>query len=130
MKNKIELQINGVSREVIAEIIDKKIWFKLDDTIFSYSLLDLGEGQFKKSKAANRSTDRLVSNMPGKVTKVFVVEGQVVNKGDALLVMEAMKMEYTFKADIEAEVVKIFVKVADQVPLGHLLIQLQEIKKV
>ena len=66
--------------------------------------------------------------MPGKVTKLFVSENQIVNKGDALLVMEAMKMEYTLKADISAKVEKIFYKISDQVSLGYLLIQLKEHK--
>lgn len=128
MKNNFIVQINGHEKNVSAEIIDKKIWFKLDEQTYSYDLIDLVEGGTRKSKVATKSPDRILAPMPGKVTKVFVSEKQTVNKGDALLVMEAMKMEYTLKADIGASVEKIFAKVGDQVTLGYLLIQLKENK--
>ena len=128
MKNKMLVSIDGHEKSVMADIIDKKIWFKLDENVYSYDLIDLIEGSFKKSKTAGKSSDRILAPMPGKITKLFVSENQIVNKGDALLVMEAMKMEYTLKADISATVEKIFYKISDQVSLGHLLIQLKENK--
>lgn len=128
MKNKMLVSIDGHEKSVTADIVDKKIWFKLDEQVYSYDLIDLIEGSFKKSKALGKSSDRILAPMPGKVTKLFVSENQAVNKGDALLVMEAMKMEYTLKADISATVEKIFYKISDQVSLGHLLIQLKENK--
>lgn len=127
MKNNFTVQINGHEKNITAEIIDKKIWFKIDEQTYSYDLLDLVEGS-RRSKAAAKSPDKILAPMPGKVTKVFVSEKQTVNKGDALLVMEAMKMEYTLKADISASVEKLFAKVGDQVTLGYLLIQLKENK--
>ena len=50
--------------------------------------------------------DKMVSNkinevkapMPGLVLRILVTEGQAVQKGDALLVLEAMKMENIIKA--------------------------------
>jgi biotin carboxyl carrier protein len=67
--------------------------------------------------------------MPGKVTKLFVSDGQEVKKGDSLLVMEAMKMEYTLKADANGSVEKITAKTGDQVTLGQLLVQLKLTEK-
>ena len=40
----------------------------------------------------------LISSMPGRVVEVMVSEGQRVKKGDALLVLEAMKIEHTITA--------------------------------
>lgn len=128
MKNTMLVNIDGEQKNVIAEIIDKKIWFRLDEQTYSCDLIDLVEGSFKKTKSSNKSIDKILAPMPGKITKVFISENQKVNKGDALLVMEAMKMEYTLKADIPATVEKIFSKVSDQVTLGYLLVQLKEIK--
>ena len=65
--------------------------------------------------------------MPGKITKVFVKEGQAVAIGEPLIVMEAMKMEYTLKSDLKTTVEKVLVKVDQQVVLGQLLVQLKEI---
>jgi acetyl/propionyl-CoA carboxylase alpha subunit len=128
MKNNITVRINGQDIIVNAEVINKKIWFKIDKQVYSYDLIDLNEGGARKSKSAVKSQDKILAPMPGKVTKVFVSESQSVNKGDALLVMEAMKMEYTLKSDIAASVEKLNAKVGDQVILAQLLIQLKESK--
>lgn len=107
------------------EVVDKKVWFKKDGEIWSYDLIDiLSEGKRRK-KAHSASPDKIVSNMPGKVTKVFVNVNSLVKAGDPLLVLEAMKMEYTLKADIHAEVEKLNVAVGDQVTIGQLLVQLK-----
>ena len=37
--------------------------------------------------------------LPGAVTKVLVAVGDVVAEGDGLVVLEAMKMEHTLRAD-------------------------------
>lgn len=126
MLNKFTVDINGEEKNILAEIVDKKIWFKIDDRTFSIDLLELSSGRYGKSKSSSNSSDRIQAPMPGKVTKIFVSENQAVHKGDTLIVMEAMKMEYTLKSDIEASVQKISVKIGDQVTLGQLLIQLKE----
>jgi acetyl/propionyl-CoA carboxylase alpha subunit len=128
MKNNLTVNISGQDKIVNAEVIDKKVWFKIGEQVYSYDLLDLNEGSTRKSKSAAKSPDKILAPMPGKVTKVFISESQSVNKGDALLVMEAMKMEYTLKSDIAANVEKLNAKVGDQVTLGYLLIQLKESK--
>lgn len=126
MKNLVSIKLNGVEQTVVAEIIDKKIWFKINDEIYSYDLLDLNGSHYKKSAAAGKSPDKICAPMPGKVTKIFVSENQVINKGTPLLVMEAMKMEYTFKSDLDGVVEKVNCKTGDQVALGQLLIKLSE----
>lgn len=119
------IEIDGQEHVVEAQVIDKKIWFKMNDQVYSYDVLDLNESLAKKSKSSGKSADRIAAPMPGKVTKIFVSIGQSVQKGDALLVMEAMKMEYTLKADTTAQVEKLSAQVGDQVTLGQLLIQLK-----
>ena len=128
MKNTMLVTIDGKEVSVQAEVVDKKLWFKLGESTHSIDIVDLSDSGFKKSKAAVKSPDRITAPMPGKVTKIFVSDGQTVNRGDALLVMEAMKMEYTLKSDINATVEKLSAKLNDQVTLGQLLIQLKETK--
>lgn len=128
MQKNFKVTLDGMEKTVTAQVVDKKIWFKLNDEVLSCDLVDLVDVAFKKTKSVSKSPDRILAPMPGKVTKVFISELQTVQKGDALLVMEAMKMEYTLKADISATVEKIFSKVSDQVTLGYLLVQLKEHK--
>jgi glutaconyl-CoA/methylmalonyl-CoA decarboxylase subunit gamma len=62
--------------------------------------------------------------MPGKVLKVMVSEGQTVETGDALVVLEAMKMETTLYAESPAIVSKICVEPGQMVDHGARLIEL------
>ncbi|OZI21194.1 3-methylcrotonyl-CoA carboxylase [Bordetella genomosp. 9] len=63
--------------------------------------------------------------MPGKIISIGVSAGDTVSKGQALLVMEAMKMEHTIAAAADGEVAELFYAVGDQVPEGAVLISLK-----
>jgi 3-methylcrotonyl-CoA carboxylase alpha subunit len=62
--------------------------------------------------------------MPGKIIAVHVSTGQTVRQGDALLVMEAMKMEHAMIAPVDCVVKEIFYGVGEQVSEGVALIGL------
>ncbi|MFC5459981.1 acetyl-CoA carboxylase biotin carboxylase subunit [Massilia niabensis] len=61
---------------------------------------------------------RLTAPMPGKVVAVMVEGGQAVKKGDALVIMEAMKMEHTIAAPSDGLVEEVLYAVGDQVADG------------
>ena len=59
--------------------------------------------------------------MAGKVTAVLVSEGDLVEKGQGLIIVEAMKMENEVRSPIAGEVKEIKVKAGDAVEGGALL---------
>jgi len=65
----------------------------------------------------------LVSGMPGKIIKVLVKEGDQVDEGSPLVIMEAMKMENEMKASGPAKIKKVLVSAGDNVETGSVLIQ-------
>jgi biotin carboxyl carrier protein len=67
--------------------------------------------------------------MPGKVTKIFVQPQQEISVGQAVVVMEAMKMEYTLKSELNTTVESVEITVGDQVQLGQILVKLKEISE-
>jgi 3-methylcrotonyl-CoA carboxylase alpha subunit len=67
----------------------------------------------------------MTAPMPGKIISVSVRAGDAVRKGQALLVMEAMKMEHTIAAAADGEIQDVFYAVGDQVPEGAVLIALK-----
>ncbi|MBP6562392.1 MAG: acetyl/propionyl/methylcrotonyl-CoA carboxylase subunit alpha [Neisseriaceae bacterium] len=68
------------------------------------------------------SENGLTAPMPGQVVKVWVSAGDVVKKGDALMVLEAMKMEHTITAPIDGMIESVLFGVTDQVADGDELL--------
>jgi len=66
----------------------------------------------------------LTAPMPGKVIAVHVAVGAKVKRGEALMVMEAMKMEHTIAAPADGVVKEVLYGVGDQVAEGAALINL------
>ncbi len=66
------------------------------------------------------------SPMPGKVLRILVEQGADVQAGQALVVLEAMKMEQTVRAHSAGKIAAILVKVGDVVAPGQSLIQMGE----
>lgn len=68
------------------------------------------------------------SPMPGQILRILVAEGQAVKPGDALIVLEAMKMEQTIKATIQGVVRAVLVKPAEVVAPGQMLVEIQSVE--
>ncbi len=64
--------------------------------------------------------------MPGKILEVLAKNGGMVEKGDALIIMEAMKMEYTLKAPKTGKVKGLSAKVGEQVSDAAPLLEIEE----
>ena len=69
----------------------------------------------------------LTAPMPGTVVKVLVEEGQEVEEGQLLLVLEAMKMEQPISAPHDGVVCSLPYDEGSLVPGGAVLVELQEI---
>lgn len=70
--------------------------------------------------------DNLVSQMPGKIVKVFVKPGDSVKAGDPLLIMEAMKMENEMRADGDRQVKAVHVQPGQNVESNSQLISFEK----
>ncbi len=68
---------------------------------------------------------RLTAPMPGKVIAFLAQPGESVTQGQALAVMEAMKMEHTLHAPRDGVVAELLYAVGDQVAEGGELLRLQ-----
>lgn len=102
----IQLKLNN--RPVEIQLMDK---FDL--------LLDKLGMNFSKGTTAQD----LKAPMPGLIFDVKVNEGDVVKKGDALLVLEAMKMENILKSPGDGTVKSIKIKKGQSVEKNQVLIQ-------
>ena len=69
-------------------------------------------------------TGGLLAPLPGNVIQVMVKAGERVSKGQALIVMEAMKMEHTIVAPSAGTVTEIYYSLGEQVKEGVELLAL------
>lgn len=79
----------------------------------------------KRRAAGSHAAEELVAPMPGKILKVMVADGETVNQGDTLMILEAMKMEHPIRAPQGGEVKAIFFKAGDRVTQGEELLELK-----
>ena len=68
----------------------------------------------------------LTSPMAGKVVAVEVAEGDVVEEGQTVVIVEAMKMENTLKAHKPGTISKIPVEPGQAVEIGDVLVEIED----
>ncbi len=100
------LKVNGLDQDIV-------IKDDLDILLEKMGMTDLTQIKISDLKAP----------MPGLILDIKVVEGQEVKKGDAIMVLEAMKMENVLKAAGDGVVKAIKVHKGDSVEKNQLLIQ-------
>lgn len=121
---KFQINKNGKDLEFFAEKIGGQIWVSFNGK--THVLPANAAGSQRSKKAAKGNLDGVNSPMPGKITKLFVKPGTFLKAGDVVVVVEAMKMEYTLKADRDAEVKKVNVTEGSQVTLGQTLVEFEK----
>ncbi len=110
----------------------EKLKIKMDGSDFAF---DLQEGAAKPVMASKEALGQVAATkedvlegeaiaapMPGKVFKVVCAEGVKVEKGEQILILEAMKMENEIKAPMGGIVQKIHVQEGDAVNPGDVLV--------
>ncbi|MGD6818410.1 pyruvate carboxylase [Metabacillus sp. 113a] len=102
----VYFELNGQPREVVIK----------DESIKS--------AVAAKAKADHANQEHIGASMPGTVIKVLVQKGEKVNKGDHLMITEAMKMETTVQAPYTGTVKDIHVGNGEAIQTGDLLIEL------
>jgi len=68
---------------------------------------------------------KVYSFLPGTIQKIIVKEGQQVKKGEPMLILESMKMMNIVCVPIDGKVKSINVKVGDNIPKNHLIIEFE-----
>jgi pyruvate/2-oxoglutarate dehydrogenase complex dihydrolipoamide acyltransferase (E2) component len=68
--------------------------------------------------------------MQGTVVSIDVQEGELVRKGQQVLIMDSMKMEHVIKAETSGLIVRLAVEEGDTVYEGHPLVFIEERKEL
>ena len=119
--NRIELEIDD--RYVETEVTcDEDRWF----VFLGYQQLALREMPRFPDHGASTVSGGLTAPMPGQVVVTHVTQGDHVEAGQLLLILEAMKMEHRITAPFAGVVAELRVQTSQQVANGELLIVLTE----
>jgi acetyl/propionyl-CoA carboxylase alpha subunit len=118
-------------RSYNAELVDadyaaKKLVMKINGQRIELQAKDRFDLLLEKmgmSNAAAVKVNELKAPMPGLIVDIRVQPGQAVQKGDPLLVLEAMKMENILKAPADGTVGSIKVTLRDNVQKGQVLVK-------
>jgi len=109
-QNKAVIKVNGVEYKYSLE------------SIFSYVRRGMINSDINKIDANN-----IIAPMPGKITDIFLSEGDLVNEGEPILCLEAMKMQNEINAACNGVIRKIRVQSGQSVMKDELLIEIQSI---
>lgn len=128
-----EFHVIRENKSYTVEIIEqipggKKLTIKVNGNDYAVSVkdkLDLLLQQMGMTKQASQSVGNIKAPMPGKVLRVDAQEGQQLKKGDAVLILEAMKMENAIKSPGEGRVKKILVRQGDAVEKGTVMVEME-----
>ena len=118
---RLQLELDG--ERIIVPVIIKRdsIALCLQGREWKFELHAAGRGEDETAGAPGK----LVAPMPGSIIALPVAVGDTVQRGDLLMVLEAMKMEHSIVASAEATVSEIFFAVGDQVEEGEQLLSLE-----
>ncbi|MCK4932127.1 MAG: hypothetical protein KAT01_08170 [Candidatus Aminicenantes bacterium] len=143
-KNDILVDLNGKTYEVAVEflnsdeillIIDGKIYnaiicasnssFRVCVNGQSFDIEKKSVSQILEGRHNQRQKRDVKTSMPGKIVKVLMTEGDDAEEGQAVLILEAMKMQNEIKSPQKGKVTKIIPKAGDSVETGTLLFSVE-----
>jgi biotin carboxyl carrier protein len=110
---------NKLIKSVITEGNKEKFVF-VDGEVFKVRPVQLTG--MKKEKRKDEGD--LSSPISGRVVSVKIKNGDSVKKGDILMVIEAMKMEYLIRAPYNGKIKKVYFKEKDLIEIGQQTIEL------
>ncbi len=113
-------QFKKDGQKISAQVMGNDLWIHTNGQTF---VVDHQKKSKKFGAQSAELKDQLTAPMPGRITKLYGSPNSRVKKGEVVVVMEAMKMEYSLKADFDAEIDQVNCKEGEQVTLGKILVK-------
>ena len=113
---------------VAADHAARQYVLRINGAIYTVHIADHYERLIRQlglSIGSAQQINAVTAPMPGLVLQILAVPGQVVQKGDPLLLLEAMKMENVIKAAGNGQVKAVAVQKGAAVEKGQLLVEME-----
>lgn len=111
--------VDGSGKKIIVEVDGEEFNVEIQDEI-AQLLEKMGYGE-----GAGKQLKEIKAPMPGLVLDIAVKDGQEVNEGDKILILEAMKMENSITIQGNARIKKVNVAAGQAVEKGQILVELE-----
>ena len=120
-----QVQVNDFSFKI--DYVDGRIYLNGREIDFSFRV---SINKIEKTASESKTRQSVIhSIIPGTVTSVQVKEGEVVDKDQTILYLEAMKMRNEIRSPIRGKVESINVKLNQRVSKGDLLFIIKPLKE-
>ena len=86
----------------------------------------LTEKWINRKKWEKPNPNLLFSHIPGTIVRIDVKEGQIVEEGKNLLIIQAMKMNNKLIAPFAGKIKTISVAIGDKIPKGTLMVEMEK----
>ena len=114
---------DGKTHRFLFSWVNEELHLWLDGYLFVYQRVDAQRaGRAEQSSA---ETD-ILAPMPGTVAQILVQQGDQVERGQTVIIMESMKMELVITAPRSGVVLRLPVESGSQVDKGMRLLELQQ----
>ncbi len=128
------LLLDGVSVPLLARAGAPGEWeVAIDGRTHAIEVLDERQAKIRELSVVSGEAagiSALKAPMPGLVVQVAVEEGEVVQAGATVVIVEAMKMENELRAAASAKVARILVGPGDAVNKAQILVEFSEVDGV
>ena len=117
----LSLILNGTSYDITAEKLNGDYYVTVQGEAYTVAVEDERTRQLQAvtDTRTHHQSGTARSVMPGMITQVLVAEGDTVEVGQPLAIMEAMKMENEVRSPLSGTVRKVCVAVGDRVASGQ-----------
>jgi biotin carboxyl carrier protein len=124
-ENQILMEVEGIGRNIyLADNGDGKI-INISGTTYLVQDADTLARNGTRKRSSKELPQEITPPMPSVVVRIMVAEGDLVEKGQSVIVVCAMKMEATLQAPFKGKVLKINVAEGDKVMPGQILVDIE-----
>jgi biotin carboxyl carrier protein len=116
----LKFKVDGTTHTAFIASAGPTYYVAIDSDVFELKKPDARRTRRKQ----HHGEDNLIASMPGQITKVLVNIGDTVQRGQPLIVLEAMKMEIKIAAPHDGRVAQVLVTQGQVVDRGQGLIEL------
>ena len=117
--------MDGISYLAQASGGGSSITVDVEGRVFDIEIIDPRAPRCKTGTLAGEGRQTIVAPMPGKIVRLLVTEGDLVEAGQGIVVMEAMKMQNELKAQRAGVVTAIPIAEGGTVSAGEVLASIE-----